>query len=36
MLLSEFAHPLISHWKYDECESAIDESFELIGINVEL
>ena len=34
MLLSEFAHPLIQHWKYDECEASIDEAFELAGINV--
>lgn len=36
MLLSESSHPLIQHWKYDECEAAIDEAFSLAGINVQL
>lgn len=34
MLMSEFSHPLIRHWKYDECEQAIEDAFDLAGINV--
>ena len=36
MLMSEFSHPLIRHWKYDECEQAIEDAFDLAGINVQL
>jgi len=36
MLLTEYSHPLIQYWKYEGCEAAIKEAFDLVGIQVDL
>jgi len=36
MLLTEYSHPLIQYWKYEGCEAAIKEAFDLAGIQVDL
>jgi hypothetical protein len=34
MLLSEYSYTLIQFWKYEECEEAIKEAFDLLGLDL--
>ena len=36
MLLSEYSHALIQFWNYEECEEAIKEAVDLLGISINL
>ena len=36
MLLSEYSHSLIQFWNYEECEEAIKEAVDLLGISINL
>jgi hypothetical protein len=36
MLLSEYSHPLIQFWNYEECEDVIRESIDYLGISINL
>ena len=34
MILSEYSYCLIQFWKYEACEDAIKESFDLLGLDL--
>ena len=34
MLLSEYSYCLIQFWKYEDCEEAIKEAFDLLGLDL--